>query len=620
MKILLVNHTFPPESLAGSELCVLNLAKELQNRGHAVAVFYRFHDPSRDEYAIRDGEYEGVPTRAVNHTFRFARNFQDIYIDTALAARFAHFLGEFRPDVVHFHHLTNLSLSLVSETKAYDCATIITLHDYWLLCQRGQLLKRDLSLCHGPTEDGCRSCLSLQLLRGNAQRVVAALLKAGSGMRRRLEGFHDLLDLSRAEIDTPDRRFVMTTSFHMGDGERETLQAHPPAAVRYPLRMAHPAVFEASIGLHPSTYAREGGGVIFEVEWNRTLLFRRLLNPKTESGHRAWHPVRIELEPNPAGGELILRTRPELENNNQFCTAGWMSPRIQEQRPESATPPRISPRIRELKNLAYQAAEIAADAVAAFSRRAEEGIHHRREWIRRIFMETDLFISPSRFLRDFYIRHGLPEEKIIFLDNGFIPPVPLPRRRIRKPLRFGYIGTWIPPKGVDIAMRAFQAIDPTQARLVVHGFFPGYEGHEEYESDLRALAGPAVEWGGKYEPGEVYSRLAELDCLIVPSIWWENSPLTVHEAFLAGVPVLTADVGGMAEQVREGGGLTFRHRDPESLRALVQRIIDTPEILNGLRAGIPVVQSLREQADILVDWYANRLAEKKSGVRVYEIQ
>ena len=48
--------------------------------------------------------------------------------------------------------------------------------------------------------------------------------------------------------------------------------------------------------------------------------------------------------------------------------------------------------------------------------------------------------------------------------------------------------------------------------------------------------------------------------LVVPSIWWENSPLTIHEAFLAGIPVITANAGGMAEFVRqEISGLLFRH-------------------------------------------------------------
>lgn len=610
MKILFVNHTFPPESLAGSELCVLNLAQELKKRNHEVAVFYRIGDRSRDEYAIQDRVYEGIPIRAVNRTYRHARTFQEIYLDTALAARFAHFLGEFRPEVVHFHHLTNLSLSLIQEAKAYGCATIFTLHDYWLLCQRGQLLKRDLSLCQGPTEADCRSCLSLQLLRGNAQRMVTALLKPAALQRKRPEGCHDLLRLARSGIETPDRRFVSVTSFSMGDREEKTLQAHPPAAIRYPVRLTHPAVFESAIGLHPSTYGQAGGGVIFEVEWNGVLRFSRLLNPKTDPAQQGWHPVRVELDPCPGGGELVLRTRPELDDNNQFCTAGWKRPRIQEQNPAAPIPPNRLPRIRELENYAYQAAEIVADAITAFSRRASEGIHHRREWVKRVFAETDLFISPSRFLREFFIRHGLPEDKIIFLDNGFAVPARPPRREIHKPLRFGYIGTWIPPKGVDIALRAFQEIDPAQARLVVHGFFPGYDGYEAYESELRALAGPAVEWGVKYAPADVYALLADLDCLIVPSIWWENSPLTFHESFLAGVPVITADVGGMAEQVREGGGLTFRHRDPDSLREVVQRIIGKPEILDNLRASIPGVQSLPEQVDILLEWYSNLVARK----------
>ena len=99
----------------------------------------------------------------------------------------------------------------------------------------------------------------------------------------------------------------------------------------------------------------------------------------------------------------------------------------------------------------------------------------------------------------------------------------------------------------------------------------------------------------------------------MPSIWWENSPLTIHEAFLAGVPVITADVGGMAEQVSEGGGATFRHRDADDLRRTVERIIREPDVLNALRTSIPRVKSVSEHADELLARYETIFDLKKKG-------
>ena len=63
---------------------------------------------------------------------------------------------------------------------------------------------------------------------------------------------------------------------------------------------------------------------------------------------------------------------------------------------------------------------------------------------------------------------------------------------------------------------------------------------------------------------EVFSRV---DCIVVPSIWMENSPLVIHEAQACGIPVITADAGGMAEYVQhQVNGLLFKHRSVEALR------------------------------------------------------
>jgi len=272
--------------------------------------------------------------------------------------------------------------------------------------------------------------------------------------------------------------------------------------------------------------------------------------------------------------------------------------------PQSSNQRSISSKVPVSHRLLKQSAEWVADRIVLLSGTAKEGIEHRKHWVQKVWRDTDLFISPSQFLRQFFIRHGMPEEKILYSDNGFIiPQQPVPKP-ISYPIQFGYIGTWIPSKGVDLAVKAFQNIDPSKAQLIVHGFFPGFDGHEEYEERLRTMAGPAVEFHGRYDPENVYNLLAKLDCLVMPSIWWENSPMTLHETFLAGVPVITADVGGMAEQIKEGGGLTFRHRDANDLRKVIENLIENPNQLQALRATIPRVKSVEEHTGEILEIYS----------------
>jgi hypothetical protein len=72
------------------------------------------------------------------------------------------------------------------------------------------------------------------------------------------------------------------------------------------------------------------------------------------------------------------------------------------------------------------------------------------------------------------------------------------------------------------------------------------------------------------------------DAIVVPSVWVENSPLVIHEAQQARVPVITADVGGMAEYVHhEVNGLLFEHRSMAALAEQMQRLVDEPGSPHG---------------------------------------
>ena len=97
---------------------------------------------------------------------------------------------------------------------------------------------------------------------------------------------------------------------------------------------------------------------------------------------------------------------------------------------------------------------------------------------------------------------------------------------------------------------------------------------------------PGVRFVGGVSPDCVPGFLGEVDALVVPSIWNENSPLTIHEAFLAGVPVVASRMGGSTELLEAGGGLLYNADDPQALRAQLRRLYDEPGL--GARAGWPL--------------------------------
>ena len=104
-----------------------------------------------------------------------------------------------------------------------------------------------------------------------------------------------------------------------------------------------------------------------------------------------------------------------------------------------------------------------------------------------------------------------------------------------------------------------------------------------------------VYFHGQYVNDQLERILSEIDALVVPSTWWENSPLTIQEAFLANVPVLTSNIGGMKELVRDGiHGLLFEVNNREDLAAKMLSIVERPSQLETFRANRPdeVVQQM----------------------------
>ena len=99
--------------------------------------------------------------------------------------------------------------------------------------------------------------------------------------------------------------------------------------------------------------------------------------------------------------------------------------------------------------------------------------------------------------------------------------------------------------------------------------------------------------------------------MIVPSVWFENEPLTIQEAQIAGVPVITGNEGGMAELVRDGvDGLHFQLGDAQDLRRVLLQLLEDPNQLQVMRTHAPEVPSIEAQAAIVRQLYVQAITTR----------
>jgi len=183
-----------------------------------------------------------------------------------------------------------------------------------------------------------------------------------------------------------------------------------------------------------------------------------------------------------------------------------------------------------------------------------------------IVKKVDLFIAPSKYLMKRFINDfNVPKSKIIYLDYGFPTDyLQAIEHKTNKIYTFGYIGTQIPAKGINLLIKAFSKIEK-KAILKIWGRTNG-----QSTTALKNIAIQCknkVEFCGEYINEKITDEVfSKVDCIVVPSIWGENSPLVIHEAQACKVPVITADYGGMKEYVaHKKNGLLFKHRGLEDL-------------------------------------------------------
>ena len=214
---------------------------------------------------------------------------------------------------------------------------------------------------------------------------------------------------------------------------------------------------------------------------------------------------------------------------------------------------------------------------------------------RRVFDQVNLFVAPSRSLAEEFIALGLPSSRVRVSDYGF--PDAIGPGAVRKigSLRIGFVGTLTWHKGPHVLIEAARRLPAAAYEVQFHGnpnVFP------DYAADLRRRAhGLPIRFMGGFTGSQAPGVYGGFDLLVVPSLWLENSPLVIHEAFQAGVPVVGSRIGGTADLVTDG--VNGRLYDPSSsgeLALILQSLIDRPAQLAEWRASLPAVKTIQDDA------------------------
>lgn len=233
----------------------------------------------------------------------------------------------------------------------------------------------------------------------------------------------------------------------------------------------------------------------------------------------------------------------------------------------------------------------------------------------RILPVVDRFVAPSRFLRQSFIEWGIPEEQIAHMRTGIdLRPFENFERVSGDRLRIGFIGTVVPHKGLHVLLRAWGRLDPAlreRAELVCFGPMTHSPDYVKVVRELAARVG--VRLGGALRSDQVPEALANIDLLVVPSVWYENSPLIILEGLATHTPLLVSNLGGMAELVDVGqSGHHFEVGSAESLMAQLARSIEDPEHLGQLYPEAFEVRSVDRDAEELESWYTEARAQRRN--------
>lgn len=243
-------------------------------------------------------------------------------------------------------------------------------------------------------------------------------------------------------------------------------------------------------------------------------------------------------------------------------------------------------------------------------RRLPGDLKNRKSTITQYLSKIDLILPPTLSIEDLLLASHVPAVKIQPLKYAIEPPVVMPdviAREASRQRRFtvGFIGTLAEHKGCHVLLNAIKSIDNDALDIWIYG---NNEQYPDYVKSLKSIAGQdeRIHFLGTFPHDRIGDVMANLDVLVIPSIWRENAPLVLLNALASGTQVIASNVTGITEYLNNHDNvLLFPAGDSEELAKILEKALSPPitETNNTQQTPRVAGSSLQIYASSLDDAY-----------------
>lgn len=221
-------------------------------------------------------------------------------------------------------------------------------------------------------------------------------------------------------------------------------------------------------------------------------------------------------------------------------------------------------------------------------------------------------ISPNSFMTNLLIRYGVDSHLIRTRQFGVDIKVKNQSSALKmnNKLSIGFIGTLAPHKGCHILIDAVNKLPQEKVELKIYGGhtdFPDY-----YDSLIKsASVNDNIHFCGTFSNENIGEIISQFDILVVPSIWYENTPLVIYSAYACKCPVIASDLPGISEVVKHNvNGLLYKPGDSNDLMNTLLRVLIVPELISLFKANCKTPSSVRDYTNELLElWGGNDLCK-----------
>ena len=269
-----------------------------------------------------------------------------------------------------------------------------------------------------------------------------------------------------------------------------------------------------------------------------------------------------------------------------------------------------------------------SDCSSCFPEHSPQDFFLRKQFVQSHFNLVDRFISPSKIVKERYVEWGIENSRVSVIENidserdHSYTQSSSPDLDSQKKIRFSFFGqiNWF--KGVDILIDAIKYLPKgIRKKVVININGSGLENQpeemQEYIKGSVRKSDGVIRLRGRYERSELADLMDGSDWVVIPSRWWENSPMVILEAKKYGVPVICSNIGGMAEKVDHlQTGLHFQVGRADSLADQITWAVENMDKASEMAQNIYKEYDSSGDLNSHLDLYNNLLDNGGSTIEV----